>query len=218
MRIGALVTHASVVSHPLICKRYRALAQACQSVGSPQIRNLATVVGNIANSSPSADAAPALLALKARVMAVGSGGERDLAVEDLFAGPGSTNLRQGEIITGIFIPEPTAGTRSTYLKLGRRRAMDIAICGVALAARPDGDRWRNCYLALGAVAPTPVLARQACSLLEGERWNEGIVDRACAAAARECSPIDDQRASAAYRRDMVALVTRRAVLELMQPA
>lgn len=218
LHIGALVTQAQVLSHPLILKRYRALALACQSVGSPQIRSLATVAGNLANASPSADAAPPLLVLNARVMAMGPDGKRELAVEDFFAGPGSTNLRKGEFITGIFIPEPLAGTRSIYLKLGRRRAMDIAICGVALAACPDGDRWHNCYLALGAVAPTPILARQAGGLLEGGRWDEEVVDSVGEAAGRECSPIDDLRASAAYRRDMVAVLTRRAVRELMQMA
>lgn len=216
MFIGAMVTHAQVASHPVVRDEFRALSQACLQVGSPQVRNLGTVGGNLCNASPAADTAPALLVLEARVNIAGPQGEYSLPLKNFFISAGKTRLASNEILKEIFIPEPAQGTQSTYLKLGRRRAMEIAIAGVALAARPKKSTWEACRLALSAVAPTPLLCPRAASILEGERWKEELLQRAGEAAKQEASPIDDQRASAFYRREMVAVLTVRAAKELIE--
>ena len=214
LRIGALVTHDRTAADPVVKEKYLALALACSSVGSPQIRNLGTVVGNIANASPAADTAPALLALDTEVVIHGWGGVRQIALADFFRGPGQTVLNKGELISEIFIPEPSEGTSSTFLKVGRRKALEIAICSVALAARPEGNVWHNPRLVLGAVSPTPVVSTKASAILDGQMWLDTIVRKAASAAINECSPIDDQRASAQYRRQMVEVSVRRAIQQL----
>ena len=144
LHLGPLATHDRVTLDPLIREKFTALALACGAVGSPQIRNLGTVAGNLANASPSADSAPALLALGAEVLVTGPDGERRVDLAEFFLGPGRTVLRSSELIKEVFVPEPAPGTRSTYLKLGRRRALEVAICGVALTARPEAGGWRGC--------------------------------------------------------------------------
>lgn len=214
--LGPMVTHATAAAHPVVRERFTALAQACASVGSPQIRNLATIAGNLANASPAADTAPALLALGAELTLTGPAGQRKVPLEDFFLGPGKTVLAPAELIREIFVPEPPPGTASTYLKLGRRRALEIAICGVALQASFAEGRWRGCRLALGAVAPKPFLAGEASALLDGQEWTEELLEAAGQRAAAASAPIDDQRATADYRREMVAVLTKRAAQELLR--
>lgn len=213
--IGPLVTHSQVAGHPIIYERFTALSLAAASVGSPQIRNLGTVVGNLGNASPAADTASALLALRARLILFGPEGERCLDLEEFFRGPGQTALLPGELIKEIFIPEMAPGTLSTYLKLGQRRAMEISICGVALAAYPEDGCWRSSRVGLGSVAPTPLLAFQTSALLEDRPWEENLSEKAAETASAECSPIDDLRASRAYRLDMVRVLIKRAIKDLL---
>ncbi|MDR7402953.1 MAG: xanthine dehydrogenase family protein subunit M [Armatimonadota bacterium] len=214
LQIGPLVTHARLATHQVVREKFTALAEACASVGSPQVRNLGTVGGNLCNASPAADSAPALLALGAVLRLCGPRGEREVPLAAFFQGPGRPALAAGELVRAVWLPEPAPGTVSTYLKLGRRQALEIAVAGVALAARRVADTWRDCRLALGAVAPTPLLAGRAAAELEGTDWGGPALRRAAQAAAGECSPISDQRASAAYRRDMVGVLTVRAANRL----
>jgi carbon-monoxide dehydrogenase medium subunit len=213
LHIGALVSHARVAGHPGVKEKYTALADACAAVGSPQIRNLGTVVGNIANASPAADTAPALLSLNAQVVIRGPDGTHSVPLADFFLGPGRTVLSHGEIIQGIYVPEPPPGTRSVYLKLGRRKALEISICSVALAATPSG-RWRHVRLALGAVAPVPLLDAEAAARMEEQVWTPDLMREAGHSASSHASPIDDQRASAAYRRSMIEILVRRSMESL----
>lgn len=207
--IGSLVTHARVAQSPIVKEKFPALAQACALVGSPQIRNLGTVVGNIANASPAADTAPALLALNAEVVVRKSFGVRMVSLRDFFLGPGQTLIERGDIIEAVTVPEPLPGTSSVYLKLGRRQALEISICGVALAAQRAQDKWEEVRLALGAVGSTPLLVSEAASLLEGKEWTTEQLKQAGLSAAALSSPIDDQRASAKYRREMVEVLVER---------
>lgn len=207
--IGALVTHARVAHSPIVKEKFSALAQACAVVGSPQIRNLGTVVGNIVNASPAADTAPALLALGAEVIVRGSTGVLTVPLRDFFLSPGHTLIGRGDIIEAIIVPEPSSGTSSVYLKLGRRQALEISICGVALAARRAQDKWEEVRLALGAVAPTPMLSSEPALLLEGKEWTTELLKQAGRSAAALSAPIDDQRASAQYRRDMIEVLVGR---------
>jgi aerobic carbon-monoxide dehydrogenase medium subunit len=197
LRIGALVTAREVETSPLALEKYASLVQACRELGSIQVRNRATVVGNLCRASPSADTIPPLIADGARVEIHGRA--KPVLLEDFFTGPGKTVLRPGELVTAIVVPPPAAGTKKVYIKHGRRKAMELATVGVAVTRTPVEVR-----IALGAVAPTVIRARAAEKLFKD-------VDKAAEAAAAECKPISNVRASADYRREMVRVLVRRAL-------
>ncbi|HEY54374.1 MAG TPA: xanthine dehydrogenase family protein subunit M [Caldilineae bacterium] len=212
LRIGAAVTMNEVVIHRDVESRYPLLAEACQSVASYQLRNRATIGGNICNASPAADSAPALICYGAEAIIHGPQGERRVTVEDFFQGVGQTALERGELLTAIEIPPPPDGAVGRFLKLGRTTVGDISVMNVAVLGWPDenaasGASWR---IVLGSVAPTPIRAPQAEKLLAGDTSPAGI-EAAARAAADTARPIDDIRASAAYRTDMVRVYTRRGV-------
>lgn len=215
LRIGPLVTHAQVAINAEVKERFSALAKACSLVGSPQIRNLGSVVGNLANASPAADTASALLALRAEVILFGPNGKRRLGLNSFFREPGLTVLKRGELIEELIVPEQEQGALSIYSKIGRRKALEIAICGVALVAKLQGGYWRNVALGLGAVGPTPLLGTQASALLEGQPWTESLIKESARIAAQQCSPIDDLRATADYRRAMVKVLVQRSIRDLI---
>ena len=160
-----------------------------------QVRNRATVVGNICRASPSADTIPPLVADEARIEINGT---RSVALEEFFTGPGRTVLKPGELVTAILVPLPPAGARKVYIKHGRRKAMELATVGVAVTRTPSEIR-----IALGAVAPTVIRARAAEKIRD--------VEKAAQAAAAECAPISNVRASADYRREMVRVLVKRAL-------
>jgi CO/xanthine dehydrogenase FAD-binding subunit len=213
IRIGALTTAREVETSSAIRRRYPFLAQSAAEIGSIQIRNRATIGGNMANATPSADTAPALLVLKTVAKVAGPDGEREVALEDFFVGPGKTVLQPGEILTELVIP-PAAGTvRGEYIKFSPRETMDLAYVGVAVALILEGTE-RRCIearIALGAVAPVPLRAHQAEAALSGQIITKEIAERAGAIAATECQPISDVRSSAQYRREMVRVNTTRAI-------
>ncbi|MDC7784953.1 xanthine dehydrogenase family protein subunit M [Rhodoplanes sp. TEM] len=211
LRIGALVTVRTIETSPAVQRLYPALAGAAREIGSIQIRNRATVVGNVCRASPSADTLPPLIAFGAHVEMVGPAGTRSLPLEAFFTGPGKTALGADEVVTAIVLPPPAAQAGSDYIKHGRRRAMELATVGVAVSLRRDGDVCRDLRIVLGAVAPTPIRARAAEALLEGVAPDEATVAAAGRAARDEARPISNVRASADYRRAMVAVLTRRAV-------
>lgn len=211
LRIGASVTARALERSGAVQRRYRGLWQAVRELGSIQVRNRATLAGNVCRASPSADTLPPLIADRARVTIAGPSGERDVPVEEFCAGPGTTVLSAGEIVTRIVVPPPPAGCGKAYLKHGRRRAMELATVGVAVALVERGGVCREARIALGAVAPTPIRARRAEALLEGRALDDRAIDEAAACAMRESSPIDDVRASAEYRRKMVRVLARRAI-------
>lgn len=190
------------------------LAQAAAAMGNEQVRNRATLGGNLGTASPAADSAPALLVLEASVLVKGPEGDRSIPVDNFFTGPKRNVLKKGEIIVGILIPKPPAGSAGVYEKLSRRKAGDLAVVGIAVMAYPHdgGYRWR---VALGAVSPTPIRSPQAEAILN-DGYDVAHIDEAAAAAYGCCCPIDDVRASAAYRQMMVVNIARRAIRAVVQ--
>ena len=216
LTIGAAATMNQVADAPEVQQHYTILAESAATVGSYQLRNRATLGGNLCNASPAADAAPALLVLEAEAVIFGPRGRRTVSLAGFFTGPGKTVLGPGEILTAVHVPQPPSGCAGRYLKLGRTRIGDIAVIGVAVLgyphpAHPSGIGWR---IALGAVAPTPVRAPRAEAILAGA-IDEAAVEAAALAAMETARPIDDIRASAAYRRAMVRALTRRGVNEIL---
>jgi carbon-monoxide dehydrogenase medium subunit len=206
LRIGALVTAREIEMSEVVQEKYPSLLQAVRELGSIQVRNRATIIGNVCRASPSADTLPPLIADGAVVSIHGAGGTRRLLLEEFFTGPGKTVLKPEELVTGITVPAPAPGTGKVYLKHGRRKAMELATVGVAVSLNDPDVR-----IVLGAVAPTPIRARKAEDLLRGRKWNGELLKRAAQAAAEEARPIGNVRASAEYRREMVAVLTRRAL-------
>ena len=210
LSIGALATLKAVLDSTVILDRFSVLSQAAENMASPQVRNRGTIAGNICNAVPSADSAPALLILEARLKLVGPKGERMVSIEDFFTGPNQTAL-DGEILVEIQIPTPPPKSQGVYLKLGPRKAMDLAIVGVAVLVVPDNGKCQDVRIALESVAPTPLRAKKAESALKGQAFDDKLIEEAAQIAASEAKPIDDHRASAEYRRDMVEVLVKRAI-------
>ncbi|MFZ5587273.1 MAG: FAD binding domain-containing protein [Thermodesulfobacteriota bacterium] len=217
--IGGAARLVQVADLPEARALYPALAQACSVMATTQIRNMGSVAGNIANAAPSADTAAPLLIYDAEVEAVSRQGGRRIAMADFFAGPGLSVLEPGEIIVAVRAPAPRPGSASQYLRLSARSQVDIAAVGVAglVVLGPDG-RVAHCRLALSAVAPTPLRCRQAEDLLIGQAPEPKLLDQAAAAAAAICCPIDDVRASAAYRLAMAEVLARRVLRHCVERA
>lgn len=212
LRIGALATLSELMASPLVNERLSLLAQALRTMGFPQIRNRATVGGNLCNASPAADTAAALLALDASVKAVSLTGERLIALESFFVGPGRTVLRTDEILTEIRVPTPSSHASGAYLKLSARRN-DLATVSVAASLTMDSTQ-KICQYArvvLGAVAPTAIRCCDTEEMLRGKAIDEALFEEAAAFASETARPISDVRASAEYRKDMVKVFTRRAL-------
>lgn len=208
--IGARATHNEVMNNNLLQEKYRSVCEAAHSMAADQIRNIGTVGGNLVNAVPSADLPPILIALDARARIVGSSGERTISLEDFFLGPGKTVLEKGEILAEIIIPDqPTTG--SNYIKFGLRRAGALAVVGVASSVTVSNGTCRDVRVVLGAVAPTPMRARQAENVLRGKKISRELIDEAGRIAAAESKPINDIRGSIEYRRNLVNVLTRRSL-------
>jgi CO/xanthine dehydrogenase FAD-binding subunit len=216
LTVGAAATMNQIACHPDVRAHYPLLAEAANSVGSYQLRNRATIGGNLCNGSPCADTALATLALEGRVVLHGTAGVREIPVRDFFRGPGETALRAGEMMTAIRYPLPPAGAVGQYLKLGRSRAGDLAIVSVALLGFPDGAAPSGCRfrVALGSVAPVVLRATEAEEVLAESAPGEETFTLAAEKAMEAADPIDDVRASAAYRSAMVRNLTRRGLREV----
>ena len=213
LTIGALTTMYAVETSPVITKKYPFVAQSAAEVGSIQIRNRATVGGNMANATPSADVAPSLIALNATAKIVSAGGGRSVPLEQFFRGPGQTVMNPDEILTEITIPKTGPQLVGEYIKFSPRDMMDLAYIGVAVAYHLGSDRkCSGVRIVLGAVAPTPIRARNSEALLEGKILTEELAAQVGDEAARESKPISDVRSSADYRRAMVGVMTKRAIL------
>ena len=214
MHIGALATIHAIRKHPAVRSHYPALAQACAAFSTTQVQIMGTVGGNLCNASPASDSAPALIAYDAEAVLCGPGGKRRLPVEALFLGPGKLALLPGEMLVEVVLPIPTyrspatrVGIGATFLKISRVVA-DIAKANAAVLIATAGDVVFDCRLVFGSVAPTPLRARHAESLLIGHAYCPELVAQAAQAAAEEVTPIDDVRSNAWYRRRMVAVMTR----------
>jgi CO/xanthine dehydrogenase FAD-binding subunit len=209
--IGAGARVEDLARSPLIRDHYPLLATVLRSLGSPQIRNRATLGGNLANASPAADSAVALLAYDARLTLASADHERALDLEDFFRGPGRTALVHGEYIRSVALPSGRVDWISYFHKVGRRQALTIAISSLAgLLAQKDGTVV-EARLAAGSVAPTPLRLRSVEEFLVGRTLDEATARGASEAARRAIAPIDDVRASAAYRREVIGDLVARMV-------
>ncbi len=209
LRLGALTTLHELARSPVLRGHYPILANAAARMASEQIRSIATLGGNLCNAAPSADLAPPLLALDAEARIVGPEGERRIPLEDFFRGPGESTLGRQELLREILVP-PVVGD-SVYLRHAPRAYMDIAAVGVAVRLDQVDGYVQDARIALGAVAPVPMRMRRAEQVLVRNSLSAERIERAANLAAQDCSPIDDVRASAWYRRRLVQVLTRRAL-------
>jgi aerobic carbon-monoxide dehydrogenase medium subunit len=209
-----LTTMREIEISPLLTKKYPFLCQSAAEVGSIQIRNRATIGGNMSNATPSADVAPTLIALQATAKIASARGERSVAIEDFFRGPGLNVMDSDEILTEITIPKTSPRLVGDYIKFSPREMMDLAYVGIAVAYTlgENENRCVDVRIVLGAVAPTPIRAKKAESALEGQVLSEDLAEKVGAIAAEEARPISDVRSSADYRRAMVGAMTKRALL------
>jgi carbon-monoxide dehydrogenase medium subunit len=217
-RLGALVTHNDVVGDARLVSRALPLAQACWEVGAPQIRNRATVAGNVITASPANDTITPLMTLGASVTLASHEGERTLPLRQFYTGYRRTVMRPDELLTAISFPALGYDERGVFLKLGLRRAQAISVinCAVVLAFDPDSRTVRRASIALGCVAPTIFMAEVAAASLIGRTLTPAAIAEAARLAAAAPSPIDDVRGSAAYREEMIRVLVTRALRVLAQ--
>jgi len=220
LMIGAGATLTEIQGSTRIQRDYPALIRSIEVLGSHQIRNVATLGGNLCNASPGADTAAPLIVYGARLKACGGNGEdsctcREIAITDFFEGPGRTSLRPDEILRGILLDPPSARLRSGFQRLGRIQ-MDIAIASLAVAFEWDGGQASRMRVAAGSVAPVPLRLQATEDMLEGTALDPETLNKASTVAAAEVTPIDDIRASAAYRRELIAVFVRRAVRSALE--
>jgi carbon-monoxide dehydrogenase medium subunit len=218
LHIGALVRMRTIERSPLVLGRYEAVAQGAKMVGSVQIRNLATLGGNICNAAPSADVVPALVAFGGDALTAGPNGRRTLPLEQIFLGPRRTSLEPGELLVEVHLPPPPPHTGSCYLRHTPRLEMDIAVAGSAAVVTLEGGRIADARVCLASVAPVPLRAPSAEAVLRGAEPNDDTIRRAAAAAAGDCRPISDVRGSEEYRRHLVMVLTERALRSALAQA
>ena len=207
--IGAATPTARLASDALVAEKANALAEGAKLSGSVATRNAATIGGNLANASPAADLATPLLVMDAELHLAGSGGERTVAIKDFFTGSGETVLNPDELLIEIQVP-PILG-KTVFLKLGRRKAMTLSVVNVAVHLHVAKNKCNEARIALGAMAPTPVRCLKAEEMLQGKALDEALIADCAAKAVAETDPIDDQRASAWYRRKAGAALVARAL-------
>jgi len=210
IRIGAGVPLTDIARYPEIAARYPALVDSIDVLGSHQIRNVATLGGNLCNASPAADTAPPLLVHEARVELCNPTTTREVALEEFFKGPGTTALRNDEILTAVVLDVPAPGARTAFLRKSRIK-MDIATVCLAVLVEVSGGTMKQVRIAAGAVAPVPLRLTDAEAILLGCDLDEGTLARAAEAAMAQVSPITDLRSTAEYRRDLVGVFLRRAI-------
>lgn len=211
--IGAAANFNKIAAHAALANAYPSVPNSGRLVGSLQVQNRAGLGGNICNAAPSADAVPVVICLDARAEIAGPKGRRQEPVEALFAGPGRNTLAPDEVLVSILLPPVKPRSASCYLRFTPRREMDIAIAGagVAIALGADGTI-EDARITLAAVAPVPLRAPMAEKTLRGEKPSHALFTNAGRIAAREAKPIGDTRGSADYRRELVAVLTQRALM------
>jgi carbon-monoxide dehydrogenase medium subunit len=216
-KIGALTTVRDIEVSPLIRQKIPVLSEAAETLGSIQIRNRATIGGNLCHGSPAADMAAILLAMNCEVKIVSDNGAKTMGLDPFFIGPNKTVLNRNEVLSQIIIPKEIELFRGVYLKHGPRKAMDIGIVNVAILLDADASGFCNqIMIALGAVAPRPIRAQKAEALLNGNELNPAAIQKAAAAAANETDPITDFRASAGYRKDLVKNLVAKGIHQILE--
>jgi len=213
LRIGANATLRQIETDSALQKTYPVISYSAKQIASVAIRNVATLGGNLCNGSPSADMAPGLMCLSGETKILGPGGSRTVPLEDFFLGPGKTVLEPGEVLSAVHVAPMAKNSAVSYLKHTTRGSVDLAIVGVAVMIRRDDSICGDIRISLGAVAPTPMRARTAEAAIMGKEADPALIEKVAAAAADECSPVSDVRASAGYRKELVKVLTRRAIME-----
>jgi CO/xanthine dehydrogenase FAD-binding subunit len=217
--LGPSVTHNQVVGNRMLVARALPLARACWQVGAPQIRNRGTVAGNLITASPANDTITPLMAMGARVtLSSAARGTRQLALAEFMRGVRRTALEPDEMLTEISFPALKEHERGTFLKLGLRRAQAISIVNVALVLGLEQGEITNPRITLGSVAPTISAATEAQQFLAGKTLDDATIEQAARLAVNAAKPIDDIRGTAAYRREMVHVLTARALRQLRDGA
>jgi carbon-monoxide dehydrogenase medium subunit len=242
LRIGAMVTHRALEKSDLIRKQFSALADAVDALGSIQIRNVATIGGNVCTAAPSADTATPLLVLGAQVKIKSLKEEKTVSIEEFFMGPGETILKKGEIVTEFIIPKPLPNTGSAYWKHQRRLALDLPILGVSALLTLDKSTvscsdmlcttspissilhtmeqdeltCKDVKIALGVAAPVPIRAIKAENLMRGKKISDELLEEVGEIAAKEAQPRDTIRGEAWYRRDMIKVLVKRMAMKAIE--
>ena len=210
-RVGAAVSGAELNEHKTFPKAWPGVAEGVNLIGSTQIQGRASLGGNLCNASPAADSVPAMIAAAASGAIVGRNGRRDAKVEEIITGPGQTSLAADEFILSFFFPARAARSGDAYLRLIPRTEMDIAVVGAGVSVSLDAQgKCTAARVALGAVAPTPVLVDAATEALIGTQIDASALENLSAAASAACAPIDDKRGTVEYRTKVAGVLARRA--------
>jgi len=210
LRVGALTTIRDIEKSNVILKRYPVLSEAAKEMGTVQVRNMATVGGNLCNASPAADMAPPLFVVDAKMKIVNLKGSKTVPVEKFFKGVNQTIMKRGEMLTEILADNLPQGTRTAFLKVGRSGA-DLSKVSVAVAIRPIRGICKAARIALGAVASSPIRAKRAEKVLEGKELGEEAINKAARMAASEAKPISDIRSTATYRKHLTEALVKHAL-------
>jgi CO/xanthine dehydrogenase FAD-binding subunit len=215
LHIGPLTTLSDLLSSPNLGRNYGILKQAVTEIGSWQIRNRATLGGNLCNASPAADSAPALLVLDARLRLRSSSSERVIRISDFFTGPRLTLLAPSEMLVEIVVPRPHSPSYSQYLKFSRRRKVDLALVGVGLLFFAQGRVIQEARIALGGVAPTPICSENAGKILSGRILESSLLAEVARACVEESACISDVRASGEYREEIIKALVKKGLSKIM---
>jgi carbon-monoxide dehydrogenase medium subunit len=242
LKIGAMVTHRDIEKSDVIRREFSALTDAADVLGSIQIRNVATIGGNICTAAPSADTATPLLVLGAQVKIKSLSEEKAVPIEGFFTGPGETILKKGEMVTELIIPKPLPSTGSAYWKLQRRLALDLPILGVSVllsldkgtvscsdmlctaapissilhAMEKDELTCKEIRIALGVAAPTPMRALKAENLMRGKKISDELLEEVANTASMEAQPRDSIRGEAWYRKDLIRILVKRMAMKSIE--
>jgi CO/xanthine dehydrogenase FAD-binding subunit len=216
--IGATALLADVASDKDILSHFPAIAYAAKNTANVQIRNMGTIAGNLCNASPSADNAPVLLAMNAQINVTGPDKETTIPLTSFFKGPGLTALRPAMIVTSVFVPIAPPNSGSSYTYLSARGKVDCSAVGVGAMVTLNGTQCTNAGIAMGACAPIPMRAYKAEELITGQNLSESLIQEVADQTVKEVMPITDVRASADYRRKIVAVLTKRALLQAWKSA
>ena len=208
--IGAAVSGAQLTEHKELSKKWPGLVEGMELVGSAQIQSRATLVGNLCNGSPAADSVPGMIAAGASVSILNSSGTKDVLVEDIPSGPGSTSLENGELITAINLPKRNDYEGDAYLRFIPRTEMDIAVVGCAVNLSLENGVITSAKVVLGAVGPKVILAHSAADCLVGTKLDNKILSRFSTKCSQIAKPISDKRGSEEFRKDIIGVIAQRA--------
>lgn len=209
-RIGAAVSGAELSEHPGVKADWPGIVEALDLVGSTQIQGRCTLTGNLCNASPAADSVPAMIAAGAVVSITGPNGTREAKVEEIPVGPGKTSLSPGEIISSVFLPARGANGGDAYLRFIPRTEMDIAVVGASVSMSVEGGKVASARVALGAVAPTALLVKDAAAAIIGTSLDDAALEKLAAAASAACNPISDKRGTIEFRTKVAGVLACRA--------